>query len=697
MQINWISYVILMALSFSFCSSNNPEEVSSQDNIRINTLAQTLQYAHFKSPELNDAFSNKVFDLYLKRADYYKRFLLKEDVEMLNKYRNQLDDQFKEGNPEFFNVASKLIDQRTNEAKAYYTEILAKPFNFDADETFETEPKKDVFKNNKEELKDYWRKYLKHQVLIRINDNLDIQEKALAKKDTSTKQKSIEVLEKEARERVLKIHNDWFARLGKIGRNDKLAAYLNAFCNIFDTHTEYFPPKDKDNFDIVMSGQLEGIGATLQEKDGAIKVTSLVVGGPAYKAGDLKANDVIVKVAQDQAEFVDITNMPLDNAIQLIRGKKGTIVRLQIRKLDGSIKTISIKRDVVVIEETFAQSSIINTKDKKKIGFIKLPSFYADFNKKNGRSCFLDMKKEVEKLKADNVDGIIIDLRGNGGGSLEDVVKIGGLFIDKGPIVQVKANDPKPQILEDYVGGTVYDGPLAVMVDIGSASASEIFAAAMQDYKRAIIIGSKSTYGKGTVQRFFNLDDFPTGSTEKLGAVKVTVQKFYRINGTSTQLKGVVPDVVLPDAYAELDLGEKESDGPLPYDEIAKADYKLYNDGKLNVSKIASESAKRTAKDNSFKLLTQQAAYVKKNKDESIVNLNFKKFREMEKREKEEGKKFDDIQKENQSLSIDFTGMDKKEMAGADTSKSTRFKDWFKNIKKDPYIGETINILTNEK
>ncbi len=521
---------------------------------------------------------------------------------------------------------------------------------------------------------------------------MDNQDKAKEKSDT-VKIKTRDEIEVEARKKVLKSNDDYFKRLKNFDRNDRLSVYFNAITGIYDPHTEFFPPKDKANFDIGMSGQLEGIGAQLQEKDGYIKVSSIVPGSASYKQGQLKTGDIILKVGQGASDPVDVVDMRLEDVVVLVRGKKGTEVRLTVKKPDASIVVIPIIRDIVLIEETYAQSAII--KGKKNIGYIKLPSFYADFSGKGGRSCSQDVKKEIEKLKAENVDGIILDLRYNGGGSLPDVVDMAGLFIDKGPIVQVKQKTGLPQVLDDKNSSTVYDGPLVVMINSNSASASEIMAAAIQDYKRGVIVGtSPSSFGKGTVQRFFDLDDYlpaQYSDIKPLGSVKVTTQKFYRINGDATQLKGVIPDIVLPDPYYLLDQGEKEQDYPMAWDEIAPAKYETLK-ANYSLDKVKAGSLERVKNNSGFALLNEQAKRLKKRKDETMISLNFDKYLAEQKLYKEESKKLDVLDKEIEGVEV-ITLKSDMEKINADTLKANKTKDWYKLIKKDIYLNETVAII----
>ena len=696
MNYKWYKYFALIGVLVIFSAYKEPESKTSATQ---SVMMQILDAAHYDPLKRDDDYSHKVYDLYLKRMDPNKKFLLKEDVEKLSKYRDLIDDQINTNSFEFFDLATSLLEKRTKEVEGYIKEILSQPFEFNKEETYETEPKKISYPATGAELKDAWRKYLKYQTLIRVADQLDIQDKAKEKKDTSVHVKTIEKIEAECRKRVLTSHEEWFHRMNQVDKTDRLSLYLNCMANVYDPHTEFFPPRDKADFDIKLSGQLEGIGAQLQEKDGLVKVTSIVPGSASWKQGQLKSGDIIMKVAQGVNEPVDIANMRLDKVVELVRGKKGTEVRLTVKKPDNSIVVIPIIRDVVILEETYAQSAIVE--GKKRVGYIKLPLFYADFNKAGGRSCAEDIKQELLKLRKENIDGVVLDLRNNGGGSLEDVVKMAGLFIDKGPIVQIKGRQGAPLVLEDQDTSTIYRGPLVIMVNSGSASASEILAAAMQDYKRGLIVGGNATFGKGTVQRFTNLDDFLNAgfdSLKPLGSIKITQQKFYRINGTTTQLNGVVPDIILPDPYSYIELGEKDMDYPMKWDVIPAAKYHLYNS--YNADQLRKADQSRISNNESFKLVKEEANKFKSKKEATLVYLNIDKYRAEQKRLTEENKKYEPLNKEVPGMKVESLIADlpkPNEGAAADSSKTARTKEWFKNIRKDFYLNEVINIIGDMK
>ena len=688
-------YLLLLPIAIIGFASYTYIVTSEKESAIDQAMMQNLKVLHYAPKDINDDFSEKVFNLYMKRLDGGKKFLIQPDVDELKKMNHSIDEDINMGTFTFFDKSLEIINSRIEEAKTYYTDILSQPFDFTKDETVETDGEKLRFSKSKEDLKDAWRKSMKYAVLAKISEMMDAQDKAKEKSDT-VKIKSKDELEIEARKKTLKTYDDYFKRLKKFNRNDRLAMYFNVITSIYDPHTEYFAPKDKAQFDASMSGQFFGIGAQLQEKDDYIKVTNIIAGTPSYRQGQLKVGDFIIKVAQGAEEPVDVADMPLEDVVQLIRGKKGTEVRLTVKKPDGSIMVIPIIRDIVVMEETFAQSLIL--KGKNNIGYIKLPEFYDDFNGTGGRSCSKDVKKELEKLKSENVDGIILDLRNNGGGSLNDVIEMAGLFIDKGPIVQVKSRTGSPEIKDDPDPSITYSGPFCIMVNSNSASASEIMAAAIQDYKRGVIVGtSPTTYGKGTVQRVYELDpSLPPSmaSLRPLGAVKVTMQKFYRINGGATQLKGVTPDIILPDPYSLLDLGEKESDYPMAWDEIASAKYKELKPD-YSVQKLKNKSISRMKSNPNFAVLEEAAKRYRKQKDSSVVSLNFEKYRAEQKRFKAESKKMEDLDKEIGGVEV--VGLKADAIAVSDTTKANKAKEWYKAIKKDIYLNETLNIMSDMK
>ena len=661
------------------------------EDILMKAVNASLQGAHYDPAIINDEFSEKAFKLYLKNLDANKRLLSKSDVKQLDKFEKEIDDEIKNGTYNLFNASLKLVNKQTTLTEQFFEDILAQPFDFNINEEVDFDEEIPYAKNDKE-LKDRWRKYLKYSVLTKLYTDQLAQEKAEEKSDTVFTTKPFDTLEYNARKSVLKTHRDYYSRLKRLERKDRLSMYINSITGVYDPHTNYFPPADKENFDIQMSGQLEGIGAQLQEKDGYIKITNIIPGGPSSLQGDLQANDLILKVKQEGGEAVNIVDWRIDDAVKIIRGKKGTKVTLTVRKPDGAEQDITITRDVVILEETYAKSLLLNDKDNVKTGYIYLPSFYADFRNPRGRFSWKDVKAEVEKLKTAGVKGIILDLRSNGGGSLDDVVKMGGLFIDEGPIVQVKEKGRKPQVLADRYAGAEWDGALVIMINEFSASASEIMAAAMQDYGRAVIVGSSSSHGKGTVQRFLNLNQtIRNKNIPDLGSIKLTIQKFYRINGDATQLKGVSSDILLPDNYMYIKTGEKEQDYPMAWDQIESASY---DSKSYQVKKSVFETSNARVQSNeTFKLIEENARRWEKQRESRKYPLSIAKYALQEEKQKAEGEKFEILNKlEISGFEVSNIPSDLEKIK-TEESRMKINKDWIKSINKDPYVYESLQII----
>ena len=661
------------------------------ESILLQAVNMSLQGAHYDPPLVDDAFSQKAFDLYLKNIDGNKRLLLASDTVQLVNYRNEIDNEINDGTYKLFNLSLELIQKQTKSTEGYFEEFLAHPFSFIENE--EVNLGEDMpFAKDETELRDRWRKYLKYSVLSRLHDDIIAQEKAIEKSDTIFTPKSYDSLEYHARKNVLKTHRDWYKRLNRLDRKDRLALYINSITAVYDPHTNYFPPEQKEDFDIQMSGQLEGIGAQLQEKDGYIKITNIIPGGPSSLQGELMANDLILKVKQEGGEPVEIIDWRINDAVKIIRGKKGTKVTLTVRKPDGSVRNITITRDVVVLEETYAKSLVLHDQDNIKTGYIYLPTFYADFQNPRGRFSWKDVKVEVEKLKATGVKGIILDLRNNGGGSLDDVVKMGGLFIDQGPIVQVKEKGRQAQVLEDRYPGAEWDGALVIMINEFSASASEIMAAAMQDYGRAVIVGSSSSHGKGTVQRFLNLNQtLRNKNLPDLGSVKLTIQKFYRINGDATQLKGVNSDVVLPDNYMYIKTGENENDYAMAWDQISSSKYETKPLDAHN--KAIKKSQARVKKNETFNLIQENALRWELQREINTFPLSLEAYKAQEVKEKKEGEKYEALNKIIINGFVVRNIPSDLALINGEESRVKRNEEWIKGIAKDPYVYEALQII----
>lgn len=686
----WV--VIPASLIFlAFCFKKQKEG----ETILPRLVLQTLNSTHYQPVEIDDSFSNKVFELYLKRLDGSKRFFLASDYDKFAQYRYSIDDEAKAGTYEFLNLVNTTFEERVDQLEAIFEKILAQKFEFESDEKYEFDEDNRQYLNTMEELAEDWRKYVKLSVLEKYYTKVTAQEKALADKQKDFVEKSLDSLEHEARLDVLNSQRTWFKRLQKFGRDEQIDMYINCMTSVYDPHTNYFPPKEKEDFDIRMSGRLEGIGAQLSLKDGNLKVEMIVPGSPSYLQGELQAGDVIIKVTQKDSMPVNVTNMEIDEAVQLIRGKKGTTVILTVRKPDGTIKDIPIVRDVVIMEEGYVKSAIIQ-KGRDKYGFIYLPQFYTDLNNRGGKTCSDDVKNEVLKLMKEDVKGIVFDLRNNGGGSLQDVVDMTGIFVGHNPVVQVKYRDRSATVLTSGERKIIYKGPLVVMVNKYSASASEIMAASLQDYQRALILGTDNrTFGKGTVQRFLDLDRYaPPGTKYGLGSLKVTIQKFYRVNGGTTQFTGVIPDVVMPNRYASVKVGEETEDFPLQWSEIDPLPLKM--DMGSQAKKITSatlKSKKRIEESPIFKLIAEDSKRIEANNKRTIYSLRFKDYKADQENWEKQNKSYDEQFKSHLTENNMLALKSDLEQIGSDSVKLKIKNDWLNTYKKDVYLNEAVNII----
>jgi carboxyl-terminal processing protease len=677
-------------LAFQTMGTGTKTPPSKYDEI-LKLVGEMLTQAHYNPKDINDAFSKKIFKKYVDDLDPEKNIYLQSDMDMLQKkYETRIDDEIRGSSVEFFLAAGKTFNARMEEASLICKELLTKPFDFSVDEEVLLDGDKLSYAPDASEIKERWRKKLKYMTLERYSDLLDVREKNKGKEGFIAKTDA--ELEKDAREKTQKVIDRLFERFRfKFSDDDKFNLFVNAITTTMDPHTEFFPPVDKRYFDEEMSGRFFGIGASLQYDEGNIKVSSILTGSPAFKSGELQPGDIIQKVAQGKEEPVDLTGYVVTDAVKLIRGKKGTEVRLTVRKQDGALKVITLIRDQIVQDETFARSAIVKN-GNAKIGYIFLPEFYADFENPNGNRSYIDVAKEVVKLKEEKVDGIVIDLRNNGGGSLYDVVQMAGLFIEDGPIVQVKDRENKPSILKDKDKSVLYSGPLAVMVNEFSASASEIFAAAIQDYGRGVIIGSTTTYGKGTVQRNIGLDQSFTGSNSDLGTVKLTLQKFYRINGGSTQLRGVSSDIVLPDQLEYLKVREKDDPDALPWDEINKSPYSNWNAG-YDLKTIQQLSSQRLENDQAFKLIKENTDWLGKQNDKRY-SLQLDKYRSEQKAIRTTFAQNETLIKLKEEMSVSALTNEENRWA-SDPNKQDRFNQWLKNLRKDIYLDQAVKVVND--
>ena len=676
----------LFAFKMNASKANDPEK----DKLLLELLTFVIEKGHYSPAKIDDTFSKGIYKDYIEALDPSKRFFLQSDIDEFSKFELQLDDQLLNKDLSFFNLTYERLMKRMNESTKIYKDVLSKPFDYTIDESFNIDYEKAPYPKNATELNDKWRKQIKLSALSSLIDKQKLEEDK-KKNDANYVVKSFNVLEKETRENSVKSLDEYFGFIKDLDRNDWFSVYINSITARFDPHTNYFAAEEKERFDVSISGKLEGIGARLQKKNDLTEISELISGGPAWRGKQLEAGDLIMKVAQGNGEAVDVVGMRLDDVVKKIKGPKGSEVRLTVKKVDGTIKIISIVRDIVEIEETYAKSSIVN-KNGLKYGVIYLPKFYIDFENADGRDAGKDIALEVDRLKKAGVNGIVLDVRDDGGGSLSTVVDIAGLFIEQGPIVQIKSAGRKKEVLYDRDAKIEWDGPLVIMVNSFSASASEILAAAIQDYKRGIIIGSKQTYGKGTVQNVIDLNQFVrSSSVGDLGAIKTTTQKFYRINGGSTQLEGVSSDVVMPDRYAYLKMGERDVDNAMPWDKIDKADYQIWNNNS-NFNQAITNSKNRIAQNAQFQLIEENAKWIDSRSEENVYSLNIEKFKIAQSEIEEKAKKYKPIVDYKNSFIFTSLPYETDAMSKDVTLKDKRER-WHDELSKDIYVEEALNVL----
>ncbi len=710
MKGNYKFLLLALLIAFASCSFTSKKfDDPDKDKLLIQLITYVLDQGHFNPQDINDEFSANVFEDYLNQLDPFKRYFYESDIKEFEAYKDQIDDQIKAYDVSFFSITHERLLKRIEESKKIYSEILDKPFDFSKDETYSSDYENLNYASNKREMKERWRQQLKFSTIANYDDavsqrNTDLEANNLPEsafsaeneKSKTKEKKSLEEIEKEARETTKRSLDELYDFIDDRQRKDWFAVYINAIVEEFDPHTFYFAPEDKDRFDVAMSGNFEGIGARLQKKMDAIIVNEIISGGPAWRANELEVGDEIMKVRQEDEEApVNVVGMRLDDAIKLIKGPKETVVNLTLKKVDGTIEEISITRDIVEIEETYAKSSTV-IKEDKKFGVINLPKFYINFEDYNKRNAASDIKKEILRLKEEGIEGLVLDLRNNGGGSLQTVVDIAGLFIEEGPIVQVKTTGEPKEVLKDKDKAIIWDGPLVIMVNELSASASEILAAAMQDYKRAIVIGSKQTYGKGTVQNVLDLNRMVrNNSNGDMGALKFTTQKFYRVNGGSTQLEGVKSDVVVPDRYSYINIGEKDQENPLPWDKIDAVDYDLWGNY-FDYDTTIERSKARMANNEQLKLIDANAKWVKKIRDREIYSLNYDTYKKEMELNEEEAKRFEKLSEYKTNLTFSSLPYEIKLMEQDSVLKEKRER-WHQSLAKDVYIEEALNVLSDLK
>ena len=672
-------FVIFPLLLIGFAITNKKFSDPNKDRLLMEVVKYVVEKGHYKKISIDDNLSENLYHSFIQQLDNQKRFFLKSDIREFEKYKYLLDDQIKEYDLSFFNLVYQRSKIRIEEAKSYYEELVNNKFNFNLNENIDLDFEKKEYARSKSEIKNRWRKQLKFSTLdiatLKLGDSLSVINDRIYNESIAIVKKNTE---------------DYFEFITDLDRDDWYSNYLNAFLTQLDPHTYYFQPEDKERFDVNISGKFTGIGARLTKTEGNIKVVEIIIGGPVWKDKLLDVGDIIIKVAQENEEPVDIVGMKVDDAIKLIKGPEKSIVSLTVKKLDGSIKEVQITRALVELEELYAKSTLIE-EDDIRYGYISLPKFYVDFSNYKNRNSAEDVKNEIIKLKNNGIEGLILDLRNNGGGSLQSVVDMTGLFIEKGPIVQVKSIGNRKQVLYDRNSEIVWDGPLVILINEMSASASEILAAALQDYERAVILGSKKTFGKGTVQNVIDLNKFISNSDFDLGALKITTDKFYRINGESVQLEGVKSDVIVPDSYMHIFNGEKDEENPLAWDKIDPAMYNPWiNKGSLDF--ISSNAQSRVNENNYLKLISKRADWIEKQQKNKTIPLKFLTYQNYLDENKNKTKEFESLSKYSNDLNFKLLKSEKDYIMSNKELLSNRNR-WHKNLTKDIYISEGVNIL----
>ena len=674
-----IIITLLTVVIFGFKLKNEKFNDPDKEKVLLEIVKYVVERGHYSSIELDDDLSLKIFDDFINKLDPQKRFFSLNDIKELGRYKYKIDDQIKTYDLEFFEEIHKVYRSRIAEAKIFVDKIFDNNFDFTDNEYIDLDSDSIPFSINKNQLYERWRKQIKYSILDiiaqknssdAIDDNqIKIDAISTAKKNTS----------------------DFFNYANEIDRDDWFSVFLNSFVGQFDPHTFYFKPDDKEKFDVSISGSFDGIGARLSREDGNVKIVDVIIGGPVWKGKLLDVGDVILAVGQEDQEPISIFGMKLDESIKLIKGPAGTIVTLTVKKIDGQIKDVKIKRDEVELEETFAKSTLIS-KNSKNYGYISLPKFYADFDNYKNRNSANDVKNEIIKLKNNGIKGLILDLRNNGGGSLQTVVEMTGLFIEKGPVVQVKSIGNRKKILYDRDAQVYWNGPLVVLINEMSASASEIISAALQDYNRAIIIGSEKSFGKGTVQNIVDLNRFISNSDYDMGAIKVTTDIFYRINGESVQLEGVESDIVIPDSYMYLFNGERDEKNPLKWDKIGPATYTKWNKYDDKFKYATDQMNKKLNQNNIINDIYERANWIKSQQNISNIPLNLVKYKKYQKDQKIKASQFDKISSYENQLSFNFLKTEKTFIKANKELFEARLK-WHKNLSKDIFIDQAVNTL----
>ena len=680
MSLRFSIIITILSLSiFGFTLKKNKLSDPDKEKVLLEIVKYVVEKGHYNSIELDDNFSVKIFDDFISKLDPQKRFFTVNDIRQLNRYKYKIDDQIKNYQLEFFEETYKTYNQRVSDAKLFVDKVFETDFDFSEDEFIDLNNDSIPFSFGKNQLFERWRKQIKYSVLDIVtqrysSDSLDFNEIKINAIST-----------------VKKNTNDFFDYANELDRDDWFSVFVNSFVSQFDPHTFYFKPDDKEKFDVSISGKFDGIGARLSRADGNVKIVDVIIGGPVWRDKLLDVGDVILAVGQGDDELVSIYGMKLDDSIKLIKGPAGTIVTLRVKKIDGQIQDVKIKRDEVELEETFAKSTVISKNDNN-YGYISLPKFYADFDNYKNRNSANDVKNEIIKLKNNGIQGLILDLRNNGGGSLQTVVEMTGLFIEKGPVVQVKSIGNRKKVLYDRDPQVYWDGPLVLLINEMSASASEIISAALQDYNRAIIIGSEKSFGKGTVQNIIDLNRFISNTNYDMGALKVTTDIFYRINGESVQLEGVQSDIIIPDSYMYIFNGERDEKNPIKWDKIGPATYTKWNKYSDKFNYVKDQINKKLDQNKLINNIYDRAEWIRNQQNQKNVPLNITEYKKYQKNQKQKASQFDNISKYQNELSFKLLKAEKPFINANRELFEARAK-WHESLSKDIFIDQAVNAL----
>ena len=685
----FISAIVSLVIYYEVSNVNFSSDEPNKDKLLVDLVSYVLDKLHYDPKVINDDFSIKVYEDFIDAVDSQKRFLLKSDIELFSQYRLLIDDQINSSDITFFNLVHETLKTRIDEVEYFYEEILEVPFNFQVNEEINLDYDNLEYAENSNELKKIWRKRLKLSALDGYASKKEINDQE-KENDKLLSDSEIEI---ESRSSISDNLKDFFQFNSELERSDWFSIYLNTIVTQFDPHTSYLAPEAKEVFDQNISGKFQGIGARLFKRNQQVEISEVIIGGPVWRDNLLNVGDIIIAVAQSlDEEPTEISLMKLSDATDLIKGEKDTNVYLTVKRVDGGIEQVEITRDIVELAETYAKSSIIKD-DISTYGLINLPRFYVDFDDYGERNAASDIKKEILGLKSKGINGLILDLRNNGGGSLKTVVDITGFFIEKGPVVQVKSIGGRKEILRDNDPSVIWNGPLIVLVNEFSASASEILAAALQDYNRAIILGSKQTYGKGTVQNIINLNNVISGNTYgDLGSLKITTDMFYRINGGSTQLEGVKSDLVFPNRYSYIDIGEKDLENPLSWNKIDPARYD--NSEKIfNNSQVILNSKNRISRNEYFSIIDQHAKLVKSKQDDKTISLEYSSYKDELENTKLQNDKLKIIEEFSSPYLFEWNEINFNSNNAYDDDMKEKRDRWIESLKNDIYVDEAMNLL----